>query len=68
MTRTRLLDQSQDQIVADAVIDTVEELGFTAEESIPGLVQAIVLLAEYTSDPEQALDEAANLLADTGRV
>lgn len=68
MTRTRLLDQSQDQIVAEAVLDTVEELGFSPEEYIPGLINAIVLAAEHTADPELALDEAANLLADTGRV
>jgi hypothetical protein len=68
MIRTKVLDQGQDVIISDAILDLMDELGFSAEEMIPGLIYATTLLAEKTFDPEAALDDAANLLADTGRV
>ena len=64
MTKTRCLDQGEDVLVAEAVLDAVEDIGVNAEEAIPGLVRAIHILAELTSDPELALDEAADLLSD----
>jgi hypothetical protein len=64
--RSKVLDVSNDAGVADAIKQALEDLGYEPEQAIPGLVQAIILLAEYTSDPEAALDEAANLLADSG--
>jgi hypothetical protein len=68
MIRTRVLDQGSDVIISDAVLDLQDELGFSAEEMIPGLIYAATLLAEKTFDPEGALDDASNLLAETGRV
>lgn len=59
-----LLDKFSQQTVADIVIEAIEEGGFSPEEAIPGLVSAILDFAGLTADPEQALDEAANLLAD----
>lgn len=67
MIRTRLLDQGSDVLGSDSILDLIDELGLSAEEAIPACVMAIALLAEKTYDPELALDEAANLLADTGR-
>ena len=54
--------------VAEVVLEQLDDCSFTAQEAIPGLVKAIALLAERTSDPEQALDEAADILAATGEV
>lgn len=62
--RTVILDQGFDTSVADAVTQLIDELGFSSEEAIPGLVRAIILLSEFTSNPEAAMDEASNLLAD----
>lgn len=62
--RTKILDQGQDTLVADTIMAIAEEDGFSPEEIIPGLIMAVILLAEKTFDPETALDEAANLLAD----
>jgi hypothetical protein len=49
--------------VAETVCEVLESTGFSKEEAIPGLVQAIVMLAE---DDDRFLDAAANLLADGG--
>lgn len=60
----RVLDQSLDSEVANGIIEALDDAGYTAEEAIPGLILAVSILAEQTGDPEAALDEAANLLAD----
>lgn len=62
----KILDTSVDTEVAELIIEQLEDCSFSPEESIPGLIKAITILAEHTHDPEQALDEAANILADTG--
>lgn len=49
--------------IAESLIEAMEDAGYTAEEVIPGCIQAIIDLA---NDDEQLLDEAANLLADGG--
>lgn len=54
--------------VADMVVGVLEDEGYSAEEIIPGLVQAIVDLAEKQRDSDAYLDAAANLLADGGVV
>lgn len=62
----KLLDRSTEDEVAELLIEALEDVGFGPEEAIPGLIQAAILLAEQTIDPEQALDEASNQLADSG--
>lgn len=64
MARTKYLDQGQDTAIADQVLQQIESDGYTAEEAIPGLIQAVILLAEASHAPEEYLDEAANILAD----
>lgn len=46
------------------ILDSLEETGYDASETIPGLLWAIIMLAEFTPIPDQALDEASSLLAD----
>lgn len=62
----KLLDQTRTSDIEVAVLEVIEDAGYSAEEGIPGLVQAIVTLAGLTSDELQALDEAGDLLADAG--
>lgn len=64
MVRTKILDQGNDLSVAEVIKEALGEAGFPAEEAIPGLVQAIILLAEETWDPTAAIDEATDLLSD----
>lgn len=59
-----ILIRDEEAQVAEILVDALEEAGFEPEEAIPGLIMAAKLIAEVTSDPEQALDEAANILAD----
>lgn len=59
----RKLDHSQADSVAEGVLDAIDDMGYTNEEAIPGLIQAIIMLAR---GDDQMLDEAANLLADGG--
>lgn len=62
--RTVVLDDSNDAGIATLVLEFLDDEAYSPEEIIPGLVQAIILIAEKTTNPEASLDEAANLLAD----
>lgn len=64
MTMNRLLNFSSDSSVMGDVLEMVDTQGYTPEEAIPGLVLAILMLAEMTGYKDQALDEAINILAD----
>lgn len=64
---TQRLDPSFAGTIADEIIATLEfDGGYSIEEMIPGLVQAIILLARTDKQEDQLLDEASNLLADGG--
>lgn len=60
--RTRYLDQSSDTLIAEAVIESLTAEGYDAFLIIPGLIEAVRIIAETTVVPEEVLDEAANLL------
>ena len=61
------LDPTHATTIADAIIPVLEDDGgFTVEEMIPGLIQAVVNLARTTTNPELYLDCAVDLLADGG--
>lgn len=62
--RTKVLDDSRDSEIAVLVTEVLQDQGYTVEEAIPGLVLAVLQIAEFTLDAEASLDEAANLLAD----
>ena len=61
---TKILDRGSESAVAEDVLVILAERGYTVEEAIPGLINAIVDLSFSSSNPEQALDEAADLLSD----
>lgn len=62
---TRILDHGQDTAVMRDVMELVDTQGYTPEEAIPGLIMAIIILSNMVDGAsDQALDEAANLLAD----
>ena len=42
------------------------DLGYEPEDAIPGLMAAAVVFALMTSDPQQALDEAVDMLSGEG--
>jgi hypothetical protein len=62
MVKTNLLDQGLDTDIARAIIDLLDENGYTSAEAIPGLILAIHMLSEFTSDPDLAIREAGDLL------
>jgi hypothetical protein len=64
----KLLDRSTEDEVSQLVVEQLDDVGFGPEEAIPGLIRTITIMAALTTNPEQALDEAADLLADTGKV
>ena len=51
-----------DDILLGAVVDTLDEIGYTPEEAVPVLVGAIIHQCRQTDDPNRALDEAVELL------
>lgn len=59
----RILDLFNVDSVAEAIMEAVGEMGYSPAEAIPGLIKAVEQLAEETSSPGQALDEAADLLS-----
>jgi hypothetical protein len=63
-----VLDRSVEDEVAEVVKEVLDDTGFSPEEAIPGLISLVISLAELTRYPEQSLDEAANILADSGVV
>lgn len=63
MELSRILDESSATDIANETISNLEYEGYSVAEMIPGLIQAIVMLAV---GDDQVLDEAANLLADGG--
>lgn len=62
---SQILDHGEAEGIAVDLIAQLEDAGFSPEEMIPGLVQAIVVLAD---NDDEVLDEAAALLADGGVV
>lgn len=62
----RLLDHSKAREVGVYLLEQLDSESLSAEEAIPGLVQAIVMIAQTDTEEERLLDEAANLLADGG--
>ncbi len=59
----RFLDPYRAREIAYDVILQLEDDGHSTEEIIPGLIQAVIELAQ---GDDQLLDEAANFLADGG--
>jgi hypothetical protein len=55
-----------EDIAEDLVIDLIDDQGYSPEEAIPGLIQAVLNIAGKSRDPEGLLDAAANYLADGG--
>jgi hypothetical protein len=59
----RLLDDSLAEDIANLVIAALTDEGYHPLEIVPGLIQAVVVLAE---GDDRILDAAANFLADGG--
>ena len=62
---TQILSQDPDRAagLADTLLDYItDELGYSAEEAIPGLIATVVVYALQTAAPGQALDEAVALM------
>lgn len=57
-------DRDLAETVGVAVRNIMEDLDLTPEEAIPGLVEAIFLVAKDTQNAGKALDEAADLLTE----
>ena len=62
--RNRVLDDVSAGTLAEALLEVIDDLGFPAQEAIPGLIATVNALAKTLPRPDQALDEAAEMLAD----
>jgi hypothetical protein len=58
----KILDSGLDTDIAGLIIETLVDSGYKDEEIIPGLIMAVKLLCHATILPDQALDEAIELL------
>jgi hypothetical protein len=62
---SKILDNHDAGFIADAIIAELEwDGGYSVEEMVPGLIRAIIQLADAHPEREQILNEASNLLAD----
>jgi hypothetical protein len=59
----KVLDTYAADTIADALLEVLEDLGFPAQEAIPGLCTSINRLAAGLIDHDKALDEAVDLLS-----
>lgn len=59
---SKLLNPAAAEDVRMLVLELQAELNLTPEEMIPGLIAGIVDLARLTPVPEQAIDEAVDML------
>lgn len=59
----KLLDDSRAVEIADMILDSLEDAGYSVEEIIPGLIQGVI---DISNDDDALLDQAANFLADGG--
>ena len=57
------LDPFAAEEIAESVVETLESEGFSPAEAIPGLIDAIIRIADGN---DELLDAAANYLADGG--
>jgi len=57
------LDFSLTLSVKEVLLQAIEEAGYSPEEAIPGLIQAIVAQADHNPD---VLSQVGDLLADGG--
>lgn len=63
----KILDDTKAVEIGLEIIPLLEDAGYAIEEAIPGLIQAIIELADRSGKAKEALlDEAANFLADGG--
>jgi hypothetical protein len=61
----RVLNDTNAASDGESIIDFIEQdLGLPAEEAIPALVKAIARFATQLDEPDEAMDEAAELLSD----
>lgn len=63
----KILDDTHAGMIADEVIETLDSYGgYTDEELVPGLIQAVIDVASRHDYTEQMLDEAVDFLANGG--
>ncbi len=60
----RRLDRTSEGTISVAILDLLDEGGWSAEEAIPGLIMAVWTVAGMDRDMAGLLDEASDLLAD----
>jgi hypothetical protein len=58
-----VLNRENEEYIADEVLGNIDECGYSPEQAIPGLVLAIIELAEGMDDTDEAIHEARLLLA-----
>lgn len=61
---TKILDRRAEQGLVDLLTVAIEEWGYDNEEVLPALMVVANQLAQLTTDPEQALDEAVRILEE----
>lgn len=64
MRKNRVLNRSQEDNITALLLDTLEEVGYTPEEVISGVMVTLRILALRTSNPSQAIDEALRILEE----
>ena len=62
---TKLLNRELESEIAQTVVETLQDQGYTADEMVTGVVAAVVILARRMSPMTvEVIDEAVDLLID----
>lgn len=58
------VSQESDATIAQGVLDALDEMGYSDEENLGGLLYALSLIAERSEDPSACLDECADIITE----
>lgn len=61
---SKIIDRTHEDDISSSVIETLTELGYSAEELLSGVVIATIKLCQRTINPPQAADEFVDLLGE----
>jgi hypothetical protein len=70
MPRAKYLDRSEEEAISSLIVESTEDLGYTSDQLVAGLLAALVTVVEELEQPTYVkqgfLDEAIDVLMDAG--
>lgn len=62
---SKVLDRSREQDISNTIVELFEDIGYEAEEFVPGAMLATRnIIEQHIREEQQALDEAVDILSE----